>query len=165
MTDKGLPQQLNLLDMKEMNIRSYVSEPDRGRRNWQDPARRKTGGLCQSEKMPGRRDRRLMRSRELIERSPAHEWKPSAMRRTHLKKHNNILKRLLVHTAEAATWPDHAPAAAAWASPASAGPVCADLGVDRDALSLLGLHHRDSTIQARRTCRFHSRAPTLCLAA
>ncbi|MCC7349431.1 MAG: hypothetical protein IT446_02585, partial [Phycisphaerales bacterium] len=34
---------------------------------------------------------------ELIERSFAHCYETGAMRRTHLKHHNNIAKRLLVH--------------------------------------------------------------------
>ena len=39
-----------------------------------------------------------MRKRgELIERSFAHNYETGAMRRTHLRHHNNIAKRLLVH--------------------------------------------------------------------
>jgi hypothetical protein len=36
---------------------------------------------------------------ELIERTFAHCYETGGMRRTHLRKHNNILKRLLVHVA------------------------------------------------------------------
>jgi len=36
---------------------------------------------------------------ELIERTFAHCYDTGGMRRTHLRKHNNILKRLLVHVA------------------------------------------------------------------
>jgi hypothetical protein len=35
----------------------------------------------------------------LIERSFAHGYETGGMRRTHLRHHDNILKRLLVHTA------------------------------------------------------------------
>ncbi|MFH0979982.1 MAG: hypothetical protein V2A79_00400 [Planctomycetota bacterium] len=41
-----------------------------------------------------------MRKRgELVERTFAHGYDTGGMRRTHLKKHENILKRLLIHTA------------------------------------------------------------------
>ncbi len=41
-----------------------------------------------------------MRKRgELVERSFAHAYDTGGMRRTHLKRHRNILKRLLIHTA------------------------------------------------------------------
>jgi transposase len=44
------------------------------------------------------RGKRLMRKRgELIERSFAHGYETGAMRRTHLKRHDNIAKRLLIH--------------------------------------------------------------------
>jgi hypothetical protein len=46
--------------------------------------------------------KRLLRQRsELIERSFAHCYETGGMRRTHLRKHNNILKRLLIHVAGA----------------------------------------------------------------
>jgi transposase len=46
----------------------------------------------------GSRGRRLMRQRgERIERSFAHLYDTGGMRRTHLRGHTNILKRLLIH--------------------------------------------------------------------
>jgi hypothetical protein len=48
----------------------------------------------------GARGKRLQRRRgERIERPFAHLYETGAMRRTHLRGHTNILKRLLVHTA------------------------------------------------------------------
>ena len=48
----------------------------------------------------GPRGRRLMRRRgETIERSFAHVYDTGGMRRTHLRGHTNILKRLLIHAA------------------------------------------------------------------
>ncbi len=41
----------------------------------------------------------MRRRGELVERSFAHGYDTGGMRRTHLKKHENILKRLLIHTA------------------------------------------------------------------
>src|SRR5471030_3191115 len=41
----------------------------------------------------------MRRRGELIERSFAHGYETGAMRRTHLRGHENILKRLLIHVA------------------------------------------------------------------
>lgn len=98
--DKGYHSNQTLLDMETMNIRGYISEPDRGRRNWKNKPDEQHAVYANRRRCRGRRGRRLMRSRgELIERSFAHDYETGGMRRTHLKKHNNILKRLLVHTA------------------------------------------------------------------
>ena len=46
------------------------------------------------------RGKRLLRRRgELLERPNAHLYETGGMRRTHLRGHRNILKRLLVHAA------------------------------------------------------------------
>ena len=48
--------------------------------------------------MRGARGRRLLRRRgEYVERSFAHLYDTGGMRRTHLRGHQNILKRLLIH--------------------------------------------------------------------
>lgn len=48
--------------------------------------------------MSGVRGKRLLRRRgEYVERSFAHVYDTGGMRRTHLRGHSNILKRLLVH--------------------------------------------------------------------
>jgi hypothetical protein len=44
------------------------------------------------------KDKRLLRKRgALIERTFAHCYETGSMRRTHLRKHNNILRRRLIH--------------------------------------------------------------------
>ncbi len=48
----------------------------------------------------GERGKRLLRQRgEKLERSFAHLYETGGMRRVHLRRHPNILKRLLVHVA------------------------------------------------------------------
>ena len=94
--DKGYHSNQTLIDLDAVGIRSYVSEPDRGRRDWsKDPAAR-APVYGNRRRMRGRRGRRLMRQRgERIERSFAHLYDTGGMRRTHLRGHTNILKRLL----------------------------------------------------------------------
>jgi transposase len=96
--DKGYHSNGSMTDLEEMEIRSYVAEPDRGRRNWQDEPHAQTPVYANRRRIRGARGKRLMRKRgELIERSFAHAYETGAMRRTHLRHHNNIAKRLLIH--------------------------------------------------------------------
>ena len=96
--DKGYHSNATMMDLQEMNIRSYVAEPDRGRRDWTDQPEAQRAVYANRRRIRGTRGKRLMRKRgELIERSFAHAYETGAMRRTHLKHHNNISKRLLIH--------------------------------------------------------------------
>jgi hypothetical protein len=55
-------------------------------------------GLCQSASHPGDRGKRLLRMRgELVERPCAHLYETGGLRRAHVRGHENVLKRLLVH--------------------------------------------------------------------
>ena len=87
-----------MVDLDAVGIRSYVSEPDRGRRDWSETPEAQAPVYGNRRRIRGRRGRRLMRRRgELIERSFAHVYDTGGMRRTHLRGHTNILKRLLIH--------------------------------------------------------------------
>jgi transposase len=78
----------------------YVAEPGRGRRDWAGKTAERDAVYANRRRYRGRRGRRLMRKRgELIERSFAHCYDTGGMRRTHLRRHENILKRLLIHVA------------------------------------------------------------------
>ena len=96
--DKGYHSNQTLIDLAAGGIRSYVSEPDRGRRDWSKDPEAQAPVYGNRRRMRGRRGRRLMRQRgERIERSFAHHYDTGGMRRTHLRGHTNILKRLLIH--------------------------------------------------------------------
>ncbi|HEX9707982.1 MAG TPA: transposase [Steroidobacteraceae bacterium] len=98
--DKGYHSNQVMLDLDEMEIRGYVSEPDRGRRNWQDKHEARDAVYANRRRIKGERGKRLLRRRgELVERSFAHAYETGNMRRTHLRGHENILKRLLIHVA------------------------------------------------------------------
>jgi len=85
---------------RERDIRTYISEPDRGRRNWEGKLVEREAVYGNRRRIRGARGKRLMRRRgELVERSFAHCYDTGGMRRTHLREHSNILKRLLVHIA------------------------------------------------------------------
>ena len=98
--DKGYHSNEVLVEHHHPGERTYIAEPDRGRRDWDGKAAERDAVYANRRRIRGRRGRRLMRKRgELIERSFAHCYDTGGMRRTHLKKHGNILKRLLIHVA------------------------------------------------------------------
>jgi len=86
--------------LKGREIRSYVSEPDRGRRCWQDKGEEQAAVYANRRRIRGDRGKRLMRRRgEFVERPFAHCYETGGMRRVHLRGHANILKRVLIHVA------------------------------------------------------------------
>lgn len=96
--DKGYHSNEVLTDLAALQLRSYISEPDRGRRKWQDKAEARAAVYGNRRRIRGERGKRLLRQRgEWVERSFAHLYETGRMRRTHLRGHPNILKRLLVH--------------------------------------------------------------------
>jgi transposase len=109
--DKGYHSNDTLVDLREMELRTYISEPDRGRRNWKATNSSNEEEACKAidardatyanrRRLKGERGRALMRKRgELLERSFAHNYETGAMRRLHLRKRENIAKRVLIHTA------------------------------------------------------------------
>ena len=97
--DKGYHSTQTLRELDEQGIRAYVSEPDRGRRRWRDDIDGQMVVYANRRRIRGERGLRLLRQRgERVERSFAHLYETGRMRRTHLRGHSNILKRLLIHS-------------------------------------------------------------------
>lgn len=79
-------------------VRSYISEPDRGRRNWKKKPAARAAVYRNRRRIRGPRGLRLLRLRgERLERPFAHLYETGRMRRVYLRGHTNILKRLLIH--------------------------------------------------------------------
>ena len=98
--DKGYHSKHTVLDLQTRGVRTYISEPDRGPQQWIDQHAERDAVYANRRRIRGDRGQRLMRQRgELLERPNAHLYDTGGMRRTHLRKHPNILKRLLVHAA------------------------------------------------------------------
>jgi transposase len=98
--DKGYHSNEVLRTLKDWNVRSYCSEPDRGRRRWSGKEAEQESVYGNRRRIRGERGKGLLRQRgEKVERSFAHMYETGAMRRTHLRRHPNILKRLLIHAA------------------------------------------------------------------
>jgi transposase len=98
--DKGYHSNQSLVDLEAVGLRSYISEPDRGRRNWQKHSDARAAVYRNRRRIRGARGQRLLRLRgERLERPFAHLYETGRMRRVHLRGHTNIRKRLLIHTA------------------------------------------------------------------
>jgi transposase len=98
--DKGYHSDRTLIDLEDQGLRPYVSEPDRGRRKWKDDVDAQMAVYANRRRIRGERGKRLHRMRgERLERPFAHLYETGGMRRTHLRGHPNILKRLLIQAA------------------------------------------------------------------
>ena len=96
--DKGYHSNETLVALADLGLRSYVSEPDRGRRRWRGNPAARAAVYGNRRRIRGTRGKRLLRQRgERLERPNAHLYGTGAMRRLYLRGHTNILKRLLVH--------------------------------------------------------------------
>lgn len=98
--DKGYHSGAVLKDLHQQAVRTYIPEPDRGRRKWDGKAIEQQRTYDNRRRVRGDRGQRLQKLRsELTERSFAHLYETGGMRRLHLRGRDNILKRLLVHAA------------------------------------------------------------------
>ena len=98
--DKGYHSGAVLKELHQQGVRTYIPEPDRGRRKWQGKAVEQKRTYENRRRVRGDRGRQLQKRRsELTERSFAHLYETGGMRRLHLRGRDNILKRLLLHAA------------------------------------------------------------------
>lgn len=98
-TDKGYHSNALLEDLAILGVRTYISEPARGRRNWKGKHAARNAVYGNRRRIGGTRGRRLLRQRgERLERPFAHAYETGGLRRVYLRGHSNILKRVLIHT-------------------------------------------------------------------
>jgi len=98
--DKGYHSKMVMLALQLAGLRSYIAEPQRKRQHWEGQTAERDAVYSNRRRKNGSRGRGLMRLRgEIIERTFAHAFETGGMRRIHLRHHENIAKRLLVHIA------------------------------------------------------------------
>jgi len=98
--DKGYHSRTIVHDLETLEIRTYISEPDRGLQSWTDQEAERDAVYANRRRIRGDRGKRLLRRRgELLERPCAHLYETGGLRRAHVRGHENVLKRLLVHAA------------------------------------------------------------------
>lgn len=98
--DRGYHSNDVISALTELEIRSYIAEPKRPRRRWHGDldvrdavyANRRRQGRAKAKMLHRRRGER-------VERTFAHCLETGSMRRVHLRGHENISKRYLIHGA------------------------------------------------------------------
>src|ERR1700730_9314601 len=97
--DKGYHSGAVLVKMQGAAVRTYIPEKkQKGQRHWDGKREQQQAVYANRRRVNGAYGKRVLRKRgELLERSFAHCYDTGRMRRTHLRGHQNILKRLLIH--------------------------------------------------------------------
>jgi transposase len=99
-TDKGYHSNDSVTPLCDAGVRTYMSEPKRGRRNWKNKTEEQKAVYANRRRIRGNRGKALLRRRGLmLERPFAHCLETGGLRRVHLRGRSNILKRVLVHYA------------------------------------------------------------------
>jgi transposase len=98
-TDKGYHSGAVVKRMKSYEVKTYIPEKQQsGNRHWEGKAEEQAAVYQNRRRVQGEYGKSLLRRRgEFVERSFAHCYETGGMRRTHLRGHENILKRQLIH--------------------------------------------------------------------
>ena len=85
--------------MKSYEVRGYIPEKkQKGGRNWQGKQAEPRAVYAHRRRVRGSYGKTLLRRRgEMVERSFVRCYETGGMRPTHLRGHENILKRQLIH--------------------------------------------------------------------
>ena len=98
--DKGYHSGDVLVSARQSEVRSYIAEPDRGRRKWAGKQEEQAAVYANRQRIGGHRGKQLLRRRgELVERTFAHAYETGALRRLYVRGKHNVQKRLLLQAA------------------------------------------------------------------
>ena len=98
--DKGYHSNDVLVELAELEVRSYIAEPDRGPRNWDGRQIEKQAVYGNRRRIQGPRGKRLQRQRgERIERNFAHQFDTGGLDRLYVRGLDNVHKKLLIQGA------------------------------------------------------------------
>ena len=121
--DKGYHSGAVLKELHAQEARSYIPEPERGRRKWQGEgkAEEQKRTYENRRRVRGEHNKRLQKLRSEL------TYETGGMRRVHLRGRNNILKRLLVHGAAFQSFLDPAEGSGSGQAEAVTGALFGDL--------------------------------------
>jgi transposase len=95
--DKGYHSNEVAVGLREMGVRSYLAEPDRGSRNWDGKEVAKSAVYANRRRIRGERGKRLQRQRgERVERNFAHQFDTGGLDRLYVRGKENVHKKLLI---------------------------------------------------------------------
>jgi len=99
-TDKGYHSNDVVRSFTEMELRTYIAEPERGERNWEGKPVEKEAVYANRRRIRGARGKRLQAQRgEKIERNFAHQFDTGGMDRLYVRGIVNVHKKLLIQAA------------------------------------------------------------------
>ena len=99
-TDKGYHSNEVVRTFTEMELRTYISEPERGERNWENKRVEQEAVYANRRRIRGARGKRLQAQRgERIERNFAHQFDTGGMDRLYVRGIANVHKKLLLQAA------------------------------------------------------------------
>jgi transposase len=98
--DKGYHSNEVVRSLVEMQVRTYIAEPDRGPRNWNGKAAEKAAVYGNRRRIQGDRGKGLQRQRgERIERNFGHQFDTGGLDRLYVRGKKNVHKKFLIQAA------------------------------------------------------------------
>ena len=98
--DRGYHSNEVMRELAEWGLRSYIAEPDRGARQWNNRAAEQAAVYANRRRIQGARGQRLQARRgERVERNFAHQFDTGGMDRLWVRGRENVHKKLLIQAA------------------------------------------------------------------
>jgi hypothetical protein len=98
--DKGYHSNEVVRDLAELEVRTYIAEPERGGRKWKGQQAERAVVYANRRRIRGARGKRLQAGRgERVERNFAHQFDTGGMDRLYVRGGNNAHKKLLIQAA------------------------------------------------------------------
>jgi transposase len=98
--DKGYHSNEAVLGLEQLEVRTYIAEPNRGPRNWRGKAAEKAAVYGNRRRIQGNRGKSLQRQRgERIERNFAHQFDTGGLDRLYVRGKENVHKKFLIQAA------------------------------------------------------------------
>jgi len=98
--DKGYHSNETLRQLRDLQVRSYIAEPQRGPRKWKGKAAEQAAVYANRRRIQRERGKRLLGQRgEKVERNFAHQFDSGGMDRLYVRGRDNVHKNLLLQAA------------------------------------------------------------------
>ena len=98
--DKGYHSNQTMRQLRDLEVRSYIAEPERGPRKWKGKATEQAAVYANRRRIQRERGKRLLAQRgEKVERNFAHQFDSGGMDRLYVRGRENVHKKLLLQAA------------------------------------------------------------------
>jgi transposase len=98
--DKGYHSNETMRQLRDLQVRSYIAEPQRGPRKWKGKAVEQAAVYANRRRIQRERGKRLLAQRgEKVERNFAHQFDSGGMDRLYVRGRENVHKKLLLQAA------------------------------------------------------------------